>query len=119
MSRLPRAARPAFHTVAVLEALSWVGLLSGMGAHYLGGASRAGIEVFGPVHGAVFLAYVVVTAVTARTLGWRWWVVLLALGASLPPLFSVVFDVVATRRGWLAPAWRYGRHPGSGPVPTT
>ena len=102
MTTVQRLARPAFHVVAVLEALSWVGLLAAMYSHYVAGGSRAGIELFGPVHGGVFLAYVVVALVAARVLRWRWWVALLALAASLPPLASVVFDVVASRRGWLA-----------------
>ena len=97
-------ARATFHVVAVVEACTWVGLLVGMGTAYLGSGSRAGIELFGPLHGAAFVAYVVVTLVAARALRWRPATVLLALVASVPPLFTAVFDVVASRRGWLAPA---------------
>lgn len=111
MSSIRGLARPAFHVVAVVEACTWVGLLVGMGTHYLGGASRAGIETFGPLHGAAFVAYVVVTLVASRVLRWRRATTLLALAASIPPLCTVLFDVAASRRGWLDGVWRYGAHP--------
>lgn len=98
MSTWSRLARPTFHLVAVAEAITWTGLLIGMGAHYLGGTSRLGIEVFGPLHGAAFIAYVLVTLAAARTLRWSPWTALLALAASLPPLATVVFEVLADRR---------------------
>lgn len=111
MSTLHRLARPLFHVVAVVEACTWVGLLVSMATHYLGGGSRAGIETFGPLHGAAFVAYVVVTLAASRLLRWRPRTTLLALAASIPPLCTVLFDVVAGRRGWLDPVWRYGAHP--------
>jgi integral membrane protein len=111
MSTWSRLARPAFHLVAVVEAVTWTGLLIGMGAHYLGGTSRLGIEVFGALHGGAFIAYVLVTLAAARTLRWSPWTALLALAASLPPLATVVFEALAGRRGHLDGRWSYGRRP--------
>ena len=91
----------AFRTVAVAEALSWVGLLAGMYVKYVPETSEAGVQVFGPVHGAVFVAYVVVALVAARVLGWSRWTTLLALAASIPPLATVVFERWAARTGKL------------------
>lgn len=96
-----RLARPLFHAVAVAEALSWLGLASGMWRAYVSGDGRGGIELFGPIHGAVFVAFVVVTLAAARTLRWRPLTLVLALAASIPPLATIVFDVVASRRGAL------------------
>ncbi len=100
-ARLRPWARPAFHVVAVAEALSWIGLLAGMWRAYVSGDGRAGIELFGPIHGAVFVAFVAVTVVAAWTLRWQVRTVVLALAAAVPPLATVMFDVIASRRGWL------------------
>ncbi len=108
-----RLLRRLFHVVAVVEAITWAGLLVGIiNARVLGG-SREGIEFFGPLHGTAFIAYVVVTLVAARALRWRPATVLLAVVASIPPLFTVVFDVVASRRGWLDGTRRRGPLPAS------
>ncbi|SFO34288.1 integral membrane protein [Geodermatophilus obscurus] len=101
----PRTVALAFRAVAVAEGLSWVGLLAGMYVKYVPETSELGVQVFGPVHGAVFVAYVVVALVAARVLGWSRWTALLALAASIPPLATVVFERWAGRTGRLqAPA---------------
>ena len=95
----------AFRAVAVAEALSWVGLLAGMYVKYVPATTEAGVQFFGPVHGAVFVAYVLVALVATRVLGWSRWTALLALAASVPPLATVVFERWAGRTGRLqAPA---------------
>jgi integral membrane protein len=98
----PRTVATAFRVVAVAEALSWVGLLAGMYVKYVPETSELGVQVFGPVHGAVFVAYVAVTLVAARVLRWSPWTTLLALAASIPPLATVVFERWAGRSGRLA-----------------
>ncbi|MBM7806335.1 integral membrane protein [Geodermatophilus bullaregiensis] len=101
----PRSVALAFRVVAVAEALSWLGLLAGMYVKYVPETSEVGVQVFGPVHGAVFIAYLVVALVAARVLGWSRWTALLALAASIPPLATVVFERWAARTGRLqAPA---------------
>ena len=66
----PRTAATAFRIVAVAEALSWVGLLAGMFVKYVPETTELGVQVFGPIHGAIFVAYVVVALVAARVLRW-------------------------------------------------
>ena len=97
----PRTAATAFRTVAVAEALSWVGLLIGMYVKYVPETTELGVQVFGPIHGAIFLAYVVVTVVTSRVLRWSTRTTLLALVCSLPPLATVWFERLATRNARL------------------
>ncbi|MCX6480591.1 MAG: DUF3817 domain-containing protein, partial [Mycobacterium sp.] len=47
-----------FRIVALAEAFSWVGLLIGMYFKYLGSPrTEIGVKVFGPVHGALFVAF--------------------------------------------------------------
>ena len=101
----PRTVALAFRAVAVAEALSWLGLLAGMYVKYVPETSELGVQVFGPVHGAVFVAYVLVALVAARVLSWSRWTTLLALAASVPPLATVVFERWAGRTGRMqAPA---------------
>jgi integral membrane protein len=93
----PRTAATAFRIVAVAEALSWVGLLAGMFVKRVLDSSEVGVQVFGPIHGAVFVAYVAVAVVAARVLRWDTRTTLLALAASVPPLATLWFERWAAR----------------------
>ena len=95
----PRTAATAFRIVAVAEALSWIGLLAGMFVKYVPETSELGVQIFGPIHGGVFVAYVVVALVASRVLRWSPGTTLLALVASVPPLATVWFERRATRTG--------------------
>ena len=97
----PRTAATAFRIVAVAEALSWLGLLAGMYVKYVPGTSEAGVQVFGPIHGGIFVAYVAVALVASRLLRWDVRTTLLALAASVPPLGTVLFERWASRTGRL------------------
>jgi integral membrane protein len=97
----PRTAATAFRIVAVAEALSWVGLLIGMYVKYVPETTELGVKIFGPIHGGIFVAYVVVALVTARVLRWSIGTTLVALVASIPPLASLLFERQATRAGRL------------------
>lgn len=102
----PLAAR-IFRTVAIAEACSWAGLLVGMFFKYVavgndGVGNDIGVTVFGPIHGALFVAYGVLTLLTARVLRWRPGTLVLALAASVPPLATLWFERWARRTGRLA-----------------
>ncbi|OZC45842.1 DUF3817 domain-containing protein [Rhodococcus sp. RS1C4] len=92
-----------FRFVAVLEALTWLGLLIGMAFKYIpADGNEIGVKIFGPIHGAVFVLYLVVTVVTAVKLRWNVVTTLLAAVASVPPFGTVVFEIWAARTGKLA-----------------
>jgi integral membrane protein len=97
----PRTAATAFRIVAVAEACSWIGLLIGMFIKYVPETTELGVKIFGPVHGGIFVAYVLVTLVTSRVLRWSPRTAVLALICSVPPLATVWFERVATRNGRL------------------
>ena len=97
----PRTAATAFRVVAVAEALSWIGLLAGMFVKYVPRTTELGVQVFGPLHGGIFVAYVVVALLTARVLRWSPRTTVLALVCSVPPLATVWFERLATRNGKL------------------
>ncbi len=95
-------ARRIFRVVAVAEAISWALLLVGMYFKWIAETSEVGVQVFGPIHGTIFLIYVVVTFGTASIFGWNWKVTLLGLAAAIPPFATWAFEVWALRRGLLA-----------------
>jgi integral membrane protein len=98
----------AFRVVAFAEALSWAGLLAGMYAKYVTESGELGVKVFGPIHGAVFIAYGLLTLLVARAQRWSWPVLLLGLAASVPPFATAAFEVWAARTGRLGAS---SRHP--------
>ena len=92
-----------FATVALVEALTWTGLLAGMYLKYVSGTTDLGVWLFGRLHGLAFLAYVVVTVLVGARLRWPGWALLVALLAAVPPLLTWPVEVWFKRRGLLAP----------------
>lgn len=90
-----------FVVIAVIEAVTWTGLLVGMFLKYVTETTEAGVWLFGRLHGGAFVAYVVITLVAARRLRWSWLVTLVALACSIPPLATLVFEIWARRSGRL------------------
>jgi integral membrane protein len=66
--------------------------------------NEIGVQVFGPIHGALFVAYLVVTLWVARTLRWSASTTVVALLCSIPPLATLWFERRARRTGLLQPA---------------
>ncbi|AKU16794.1 membrane protein [Luteipulveratus mongoliensis] len=92
-----------FRVVAFAEALSWLGLLIGMYFKWIADAGEGGVKAFGPIHGTVFIVYVVVTLWVSRAFRWDARTTVLGLVSSLPPFCTAVFEVWADRRGQLTP----------------
>ncbi|MET4048824.1 integral membrane protein [Rhodococcus sp. UYP5] len=92
-----------FRFFAVLEAFTWLGLLVGMAFKWLpADGNEIGVKIFGPIHGAVFVIYVLISILTAVKLRWDIKTSVLALLASIPPFGTVVFEIWAMRTGRLA-----------------
>jgi integral membrane protein len=98
----PSIGARVFRAVAIAEACSWAGLLIGMFFKYVVVLDDIGVNVFGPIHGALFVAYVVITIVVARAFRWSLSATVLALVASVPPLATLWFERRARRTGLLA-----------------
>lgn len=90
-----------FRIAAIAEAVSWCGLLAGMLLKYGPSENEIGVQVFGPIHGVLFLVYIAVAYVTWPAVRWPTRVGLIALLASIPPLGTVVFERWAARGGHL------------------
>jgi integral membrane protein len=97
----PRTVARVFRVVAVAEAVTWVLLLAGMFVKWVLRTSEVGVQLAGPVHGAVFVVYVAVTLLAWRVLRWTPQTAVLALAASVPPLCTVWFERWAQRTGRL------------------
>lgn len=95
----------AFAVVAVVEAFTWAGLLVGMFLKYVTETTEAGVWLFGRLHGAAFVAYVVIALVASVRLRWGWFRTLVALAAAVPPLTTLLAEWWLRRTGHLgAPA---------------
>ena len=106
-----------FRIVALAEAFSWIGLLVGMYFKYLGSPrTEIGVKIFGPVHGALFVAFLVVALLAGIAFRWNPLTWLLALLGSFVPLGTVMFVIWADRRGKLGQS-ATGERPGRVPVP--
>jgi integral membrane protein len=90
-----------FAIAAFAEGLTWAGLLVGMLLKYGTQTTDLGVWVFGRLHGAAFLFYVMVTLVSAVRLRWPWWAWILALLAAVPPLVTVPLEMWFRRIGLL------------------
>lgn len=62
-------ARPAFRIVAVVEAISWLLLIVATVVKYAADAPL-GVHILGPIHGVLFLAYVIQALDVRRRLRW-------------------------------------------------
>ncbi len=95
-----------FRTVAVAEAVTWALLLFGMYLKYVAETTDRAVSVFGALHGVVFIAYCLTALVVALDQRWSPGRTTLALLVAIPPFFTVLFDVLAERRGAFATTWR-------------
>lgn len=96
-----------FSIVALLEGLTWAGLLIGMFLKYTTKTTELGVAIFGPLHGIVFISYVAMTLIAAMRLRWPLWATLIAILAAVPPLVTIPMEMWFKRRGLLSdPALR-------------
>ena len=93
--------RILFRTIAIAEAFSWAGLLTGMYFKWIAETTEAGVKIFGPIHGGIFVAYVVITLIASRAFAWNIKLTLVALGSSIPPFATFAFELWANRWGKL------------------
>ena len=91
-----------FAVAAFLEGLTWAGLLIGMWLKYGLQATDLGVWLFGRLHGAAFLAYVVICFIVGSRLRWPMWALLLAVLAAIPPLVTWPLELWYRRRGLLS-----------------
>lgn len=90
-----------FKIAAIAEAISWIGLLIGMFFKWVVKSSEIGVKIFGPIHGGVFMFFVVSCLWVAFTHKWSAKHLVLGLLSSIPPLATLWFEKYAERHGLL------------------
>lgn len=103
----PSTTRTIFRTIAIAEAVSWALLLAAMVCKWIlkaepFGLHEGGVPVAGPIHGGIFLLYVITSLISARVFSWTSKTTRLALAASIPPFATVWFERTADREGKLS-----------------
>src|SRR4051812_49798639 len=69
----------------------------------IAGTTELGVEVAGPVHGALFIGYAVAALALWRLQRWPFRVALFAGLSAVFPFATVLFERWALRRGYLSP----------------
>ncbi|WP_200807358.1 DUF3817 domain-containing protein [Demequina sp. NBRC 110053] len=93
-SRLGRA----FVAIAVVEAVTWTGLLIGMLLEHVLDVTDLGVSVFGPLHGVAFLVYCALALACAIRFRWGVGLTLVAWIAAVPPLTTIPMERWLRRR---------------------
>lgn len=79
----------ALTAVTFAEATSWIGLLIAMVFKY-GFDNERGVQVMGPIHGSLFLAFVVLLAVVHVQRNWSITRTAISFAESIPPVLGFV-----------------------------
>jgi integral membrane protein len=100
-ARAARLASRFFVAAAILEALGWIALLLAMYVKWIADGGERGVEIFGPIHGVLFIVYLVATVIAAERLRWTRTELVIGLASGVPPLFTVLFERWMAARGRL------------------
>lgn len=91
-----------FRILAVAEACSWAALLAGMYFKWIAGTTELGVQIAGPIHGALFIGYGTAALTLWRVQRWPFLVAVLAGASAVFPFATVLFERWAGRRGYLS-----------------
>jgi integral membrane protein len=92
----------AFRILALAEAFSWAALLAGMYFKWVAGTGELGVQIAGPVHGALFVGYGATALALWRLQRWPLAVAFFAGLSAVFPFATIAFERWAAQRGHLA-----------------
>ena len=92
----------AFRILAIAEAFSWAALLTGMYFKWIAKTSELGVEIAGPIHGALFVGYGVAALALWRLQRWPFRVALFAGLSAVFPFATIAFERWAGKHGYLS-----------------
>ncbi len=87
-----------FRFAAIAEACSWAGLLVGMFFKYVIVHNEIGVKIFGPVHGGLFVLYMLSVLLVARAHRWNLRMTCYGLLAGVLPLATLWFERYSPRQ---------------------
>jgi integral membrane protein len=90
-----------FRVLALAEAISWAALLAGMFFKWVLGLTELGVQLAGPIHGMLFIAYATTALVLWKVQRWPFGVAVLAGISAVLPFATIAFERWAAARGCL------------------
>ena len=90
-----------FRVLAIAEAFSWAALLVGMFLKWVIRTTELGVEIAGPIHGALFVGYGIAALSLWGLQRWPFRVALFAGVSAVFPFATVWFERWAGRHGYL------------------
>jgi integral membrane protein len=91
-----------FKVLAVAEAFSWAALLLGMFLKWVLRTTELGVQIAGPIHGALFIGYVIAALVLWKLQKWPIGVAVFAGLSAIFPFATLLFERWASARGLLS-----------------
>ena len=77
--------RALFRTVAFIECVTWIGMLTSMAFKYFINGNGTGVTIFGWAHGITWLVFLASATLAAWTFRWPVWIWLAGcIGSALP-----------------------------------
>jgi integral membrane protein len=95
-----------YKTLALAEGVTWTLLLAGLAIRATFGAPPQLLLVVGGLHGFVFLAYGVVSALVGVNQRWGFARTALAVALAIVPFATIPFERAVEKQGRLTGAWR-------------
>jgi integral membrane protein len=95
-----------YKTLALAEGVTWTLLLAGLAIRATLGAPPQLLLVVGGLHGFVFLAYGVVSALVGVNQRWGFARTALAVALAIVPFATIPFERAVEKQGRLTGAWR-------------
>lgn len=92
-----------FQVMAIIEAVTWSGLLISMLFKYVLTGDQLGVRLFGGLHGFAAIGYVMAVFLVRPEVGWSNRTTFWALFAAVPPLASLLFVRRAVPRALAMP----------------
>lgn len=88
------------------EAITWALLLFAIFYRSMGWPEAPSVISYaGQVHGLMMMVYCIIIVVVARSMEWRFGMMLLAVVSGIPPFGSLVFEQIMARRRKLKPVY--------------
>jgi integral membrane protein len=98
--------RKLYKTLAFAEGVTWTLLIAGLVIRAAVGAPQLLLTVVGGIHGLVFLAYGVCSALVGVNQRWGFWRTALAVVLAIVPYATIPFERAVEKRGRLDGNWR-------------
>jgi integral membrane protein len=106
MSSLFATPKGLFKALAFAEAVTWTLLLAGLTIRALVDSPPLLLTVVGGLHGFIFLAYGVVSALVGVNQRWGFARTALAVALAIVPYATIPFERAVEKQGRLTGAWR-------------